>query len=82
MMNEPLSFVPQALPSVPCNDRHCLPVCSAISCALTPDGTMLSMGKAVNLRERWRQHHRALRLQDMDCATLAWHLCPSEERIA
>ena len=78
-MNEPVALVPQALPSVSFHDRYTLPVCSAVYFAMTVDGTILYIGKSVNLCERWKQHHRIQRLQDMDCATIAWHACPPEE---
>jgi hypothetical protein len=62
------------LPSVALTDRATLPNCSAIYFALSPDNTVLYIGKARNLAFRWRgkTHHRYFELAGMGNVRIAW----------
>lgn len=47
-----------SLPSLPLSQRNRLPFCPAIYFALDSKDRVLYIGRAVNLVERWKDHHR------------------------
>jgi len=73
---------PLALPSLSLNERAALPDEPAIYFALAGDATVLYIGKARRLAERWKstQHHRYAQLSEMGNIRLAW-LSVSDEKL-
>jgi len=63
------------LPWIYFGQRRQLPVISAIYFALDAAGDILYIGKAKNLKERWRAHHRQTNLQEAQCLRIAWLSC-------
>ena len=63
------------LPSVPFADRKGLPACPAIYFVLNAHGTVLYVGRSVNLAGRWgggSQHHQTTTLTQHGATHLAW----------
>jgi excinuclease UvrABC nuclease subunit len=53
----------QRLPSVTFRERTLLPRVSGVYFVFNTYGELLYVGKAKNLRERWRYHHRATQVR-------------------
>lgn len=62
---------PWGLSSVPISNRDALPHCQGIYFALA-HGQVLYIGKARNIRNRWRNHHRFGDLQMVEGVSIAW----------
>lgn len=61
-----------ALPALNLCERKRLPECAAIYFVRSDDGTVLYIGRARNLRQRWAQHHRTAQLMTYPGVSLAW----------
>ncbi len=62
---------PAALPSLPLEERKRLPGTAAIYFVLSDD-TVLYVGKATNLYQRWDAHHRLKQLNEHGGCRIAW----------
>jgi len=62
---------PTALPSLPLDERKRLPGTAAIYFVLSGD-TVLYVGKATNLYQRWDAHHRRKQLNEYGTCRIAW----------
>lgn len=60
------SLDPLQLPFVSLAERRQLPTCAAIYIAIDANHRILYVGKAKNLAERWKNHHRLYKLQEID----------------
>ncbi|NJN89532.1 MAG: GIY-YIG nuclease family protein [Leptolyngbyaceae cyanobacterium SL_5_14] len=60
-----------ALPSLPLVKRTGLPECAGIYFAVAAE-QVLYIGQAINLRNRWKGHHRYRQLLQMGCDRLCW----------
>jgi len=65
------AIAPAALPSLPLAERAALPNTPAIYFVLAGD-TVLYVGKATNLRQRWLAHHRLKQLNEYGACRIAW----------
>jgi hypothetical protein len=66
------------LPSVPLKNRAKLPGESAIYFTIDQESRVLYIGKAKNLNERWKNHHRTYALEQLDntCSVfIYWQSC-------
>lgn len=59
------------LPSVPLSDRADLPTSSGIYFAFG-NGKLQYIGRSINIRQRWVQHHRYHQLVEMKNASISW----------
>lgn len=62
-------------PSIALSEKHLLPDVPGVYCVLSNSGEALYIGKAVSLRNRWRQHHRFPQLIKFQDARVVWHEC-------
>ncbi|MBD2683227.1 MULTISPECIES: ribbon-helix-helix protein, CopG family [Nostoc] len=62
------------LPALPLSDRKKLPEVSAIYLVWSAEGKLLYIGRTVNLKNRWLNHHRLqdLALMGVDKVFIAW----------
>ena len=77
-----ISLNPLQLPSVSLANRKKLPTCSAIYFAIDENDRILYVGKTQNLVERWNNHHRLYKLEEIDkeCPVrLAWKAWNEED---
>lgn len=76
------SIDPLQLPSVSLSDRKQLPIYTAIYFAIDAHNRVLYVGKAKNLLERWKNHHRLYKLEEIDkesSVRLAWQVWNEED---
>lgn len=59
------------LPNIPLIDKRHLPSCQCVYLACQGDH-VLYVGQAVNLANRWKQHHHYLALKSMEDVCIAW----------
>lgn len=78
-MHESSAIVLDTLPTVAVNARQSLPPESAVYFALSDTGRVLYIGATVHLQRRWRWHETLQKLAELQCATIAYHLCRVEE---
>jgi GIY-YIG catalytic domain len=73
MMNmiAPESINLATLPSIALENRRTFPQCSCIYIARSGE-EILYIGKAINLAQRWRQHHRQAELESMEEVKITW----------
>jgi len=55
-----------------CEARKMLPSISAVYFVIDDAGRIVCIGKAYNLKDRWKAHHCAPRLSELTGARLAW----------
>ena len=67
-----------SLPSVALEDRAALPTFSAIYFALA-ESRVVYVGRASNLRRRWRNHHHVRDLEVMNLVRIAYIECDKED---
>jgi hypothetical protein len=60
------------LPYVKFADLESLPEISAVYFAVSMAGEILYVGKTINLKTRWRNHHRHKQLVRLWCEKIAW----------
>lgn len=60
------------LPALLLSERHRLPRCSAVYFVFLDFNELLYIGKAVNLRLRWKNHHRLKELNSIKNVLIAW----------
>jgi DNA-binding XRE family transcriptional regulator len=63
---------PLDLPSVELSERATLPDAPGIYFVLSGDSTILYIGRATSIAERWRAHHRTFQLSTMQNIRIAW----------
>lgn len=66
------------LPSLPLSQRDSLPICTAIYFATDSKNRVLYVGKAINLLNRWKNHHRQEQLNRINRKNkikIAWLHC-------
>lgn len=78
-MINPQSITPTALPSVPLTERKDLPAIPGIYFAIDSQGNVQYIGRSVNIKNRWINHHRFKQLQKLDQVNLAWIPCEKDE---
>lgn len=61
-----------ALPSVALESRCDLPMCQGVYFAVAHDGTVLYIGKAINIRKRWMGHHRKADIERWGDVSIFW----------
>jgi len=61
-----------ALPSMPLENRLSLPQSSGIYFAIDSQNTIQYIGRAVNINQRWTQHHRYYQLSQMGSVRIAY----------
>ena len=66
------SFDLSSLPCLPLSDKNKLPSCAAIYFALSTQGRALYIGRSINIRERFRRHHRLSLLEALGGVRIAW----------
>lgn len=66
------SVDPKALPSLPLNCRKAFPSVSAVYFALSKNNEILYIGRSINLRNRWSDHHQRSRLEEIGEVRIAW----------
>lgn len=69
---------PLELPSLPLNCRNKLPSLAAIYIVLSENDDILYVGKAINLANRWMQHHRFKQFGSYQSVRIAWLECSDE----
>lgn len=67
-----------ALPSVPLADRNALPAEPCIYFAIDAQGVVQYVGRSVNPKQRWRQHHRYEDLSVMSGVRISYLFVDSE----
>ncbi|MBD2497904.1 helix-turn-helix transcriptional regulator [Nostoc sp. FACHB-280] len=72
MAINPATIDPLALPSVSLHERSQLPTTPCIYFAIDSQGVIQYVGKAKNLRTRWRAHDKGIELSMMDSVTIAY----------
>lgn len=78
-MSELQMFSPLFLPSVTWENRRSLPSESGVYFALSKNCEVLYVGATADLKARWRGHHRENDLRAMECASIAYYLCPKQD---
>lgn len=71
-MINPQSLNLSALPSLPLDRRSQLPEIPCIYFAVDSQGTVQYIGRTVNAKQRWLNHHRCDQLSSMDGVTIAY----------
>lgn len=69
---DPTRLLLSSMPSVALGEHHMLPECQGIYFATIPDGTVLYIGKAKCLLDRWKHHHRLVDLSRWSGVTISW----------
>jgi hypothetical protein len=69
---DPQSIPLLSLPFVPFYEPKRLPRLTAVYFVLNAKGTVLYVGKSINLLQRWLGHHRAAKLTDQQATRIAW----------
>lgn len=62
----------QTLPSLPLSKRCEFPACPAIYLVVGEDQKVLYIGRTVNLRQRWKTHHKYSAFSRINSVRLAW----------
>lgn len=62
----------QTLPSMPLSKRREFPACPAIYLVVGEDQKVLYIGRTVNLRQRWKTHHKYSAFSGINGVRLAW----------
>ena len=63
---------PHTLPSVAFEEIRQLPDLPGLYFVLSDTKELLYVGRAGSLKKRWRQHHRAVQLAELEGVTVAW----------
>lgn len=71
----PKSLDIAALPSVPLEGRNLLPEEPCVYLAINAHGQVQYIGRSVNPRKRWQQHHRQKMLDAMEGVRIAYLFC-------
>jgi hypothetical protein len=69
---QPAEVNPLVLPSVALEQHNSMPKSPGIYFALSESGEVLYIGKASNLRTRWRRHHKYHELKSIGNVKIAW----------
>lgn len=77
-MFNPSTITPAALPSVSLIDRNRLPSKPCIYFAIDAQGVVQYIGRSANPRKRWRQHHCAPALAEMENVRIAYLLIDAD----
>jgi hypothetical protein len=70
-----------SLRSVSFAEREGLPSSPGLYFAVSHTGDVLYIGKAVQLRSRWRYHHRLGPLLVLSCSRIHWLSCPHDQLV-
>ena len=70
---------PRSLPSVPLKSKNRLPEYAGIYFAIDSLSTIQYIGRSVNIRDRWRGHHRCNQLESMSGVKIAYLLIDAPE---
>jgi hypothetical protein len=68
----PESFDLSSLPCLPLSGKGKLPSCAAVYFALSSQGRVLYIGRSIDIRERFRGHHRLPLLEALGGVRIAW----------
>jgi excinuclease UvrABC nuclease subunit len=71
-MFAPESFDLSSLPYLPLSDKSKLPSCPAIYFAVSSKGSVLYIGRSVDICERFRRHHRVPLLEALGGVKIVW----------